>query len=205
MKAIFSFGNIMRYDTEHKQRTHQKLIEEASTAIRLFGPDNISVATIMAKAGLTHGGFYAHFKSKDELVAEAIAYMLEDRIKAFEKSLEGPDIAEALMYFIDAYLSPMHRDARDKGCAVTALNGDVARMSEDTKALFELGITRMINIFSDAFSQLQLLNPKALASSVLTEMVGALAVSRTLSNNELSDWLLENTRAGVKKRIGLST
>jgi TetR/AcrR family transcriptional regulator, transcriptional repressor for nem operon len=193
----------MRYDTEHKQRTHQKLIEEASAAIRLSGPDNISVASLMAKVGLTHGGFYAHFKSKDELVAETITYMLEDRIIAFEKSLEGPDLTEALSSYIDAYLSPMHRDARDKGCALTALNGDVARMSDDTKARFELGIERTLNILSDALSKLQILNPKELASSVLTEMVGALAISRTLSNLELSSWLLDNTRASVKKRIGL--
>lgn len=194
----------MRYDTEHKQRTHQKLLEEASAAIRLSGPDNISVASLMAKAGLTHGGFYAHFKSKEQLVTETINYMLEDRIKAFEKSLEGPDIVEALMHYIDVYLSPMHRDAPDKGCAVAALNGDVARMSVETKACFEFGVARTIDILTDAFSQLQILNPKALASAVLTEMVGALAISRTLSNNEFSTWLLDNARTSVKKRIGLN-
>ncbi len=193
----------MRYDTEHKQRTHQKLIKEASAAIRLHGPDNISVATLMAKVGLTHGGFYAHFKSKDDLVAETITYMLEERIKAFEKSFEGADLSEALASYIDSYLSPMHRDARDKGCAVTALNGDVARMSNDTKARFELGIQRTINILSDVLSKLHKADPKELASSVLTEMVGALAVSRTLLNSELSAWVLNNTRSSVKKRIGL--
>ena len=193
----------MRYDNEHKQRTHQKLIEEASAAIRLHGPDNISVATLMAKVGLTHGGFYAHFKSKDDLVAEAITYMLEERIKAFEKSFKGEDLSKALANYIDSYLSPMHRDARDKGCAVTALNGDVARMSNDTKARFELGIQLTINILSDVLSKLHKADPKELASSVLTEMVGALAVSRTLLNSELSAWVLNNTRSSVKKRISL--
>ena len=193
----------MRYDNEHKQRTHQKLIEEASAAIRLHGPDNISVAALMAKVGLSHGGFYAHFKSKDVLVAETITYLLEERVEAFEKSLEGADLSVALANYIDAYLSPLHRDTRDKGCAIVALNGDVARMSKDTKARFELGIQRSINILSDILIKLNKTNAEGLAGSVLTEMVGALAVSRTLSNTELSAWLLNNTRSSVKKRIGL--
>lgn len=193
----------MRYDNEHKQRTRQKLLEEASAAIREHGPDNMSVAALMAKVGLTHGGFYAHFKSKDELVAEAITYILEDRLEAFEKNLEGTDTSLALTNYIDLYLSPEHRDLRDKGCAVVALNGDVARMSSDTKMRFESGIKRTIHILSSTLNKLNKANSEELACSVLTEMAGALAVSRTLSNSELSDWVLSNARSSVKKRIGL--
>lgn len=193
----------MRYDNEHKQRTRQKLLEEASAAIREHGPDKISVAALMAKVGLTHGGFYAHFKSKDELVAEAITYILEERLEAFEKSLQGADTSIALTNYIDLYLSPGHRDLRDKGCAVVALNGDVARMSKDTKTHFESSMQRTINILSNTLNKLNKANSDELACSVLTEMVGALAVSRTLSNSELSDWVLNNARASVKKRIGL--
>lgn len=193
----------MRYDNEHKQRTRQKLLEEASAEIRQHGPDNISVANLMAKVGLTHGGFYAHFKSKDALVSEAITYVLEERIEAFKKSFEGDDISEALSNYIDMYLSVGHRDLRDKGCAVAALNGDVARMSSDTKARFELGVQRTINILSDILVKLNKENPDELACSIQTEMVGALAVSRTLLNTELSAWVLNNAKASVKKRIGL--
>ena len=193
----------MRYDNEHKQRTHQKLIEEASSAIRQHGPDNISVAALMSKLGLTHGGFYAHFKSKDDLVAETITYLLEERVEAFEKSLDGADLSVALANYIDLYLSPMHRDMRHTGCAIVALNGDVARMSNDTKARFDVGIQRTIKILSDIMIKLNKAYPEELAGSVLNEMVGALAVSRTLSNSELSAWVLNNTRSSVKKRIGL--
>jgi TetR/AcrR family transcriptional repressor of nem operon len=193
----------MRYDNEHKQRTRQKLLAEASAAIRLHGPDNMSVASLMSKVGLTHGGFYAHFKSKDDLVAEAISYVLEERINALEKNLEGADLSAALTNYIDLYLSPEHRDLRDKGCAVVALNGDVARMSNDTKARFESGIQRSIKILTDILMKLNKENSDELACSMLTEMVGALAVSRTLSNSELSVWVLDTTRSSVKKRIGL--
>lgn len=193
----------MRYDNEHKQRTRQKLLAETSAAIRLHGPDNISVAALMAKVGLTHGGFYAHFKSKDALIAEAINYVLEEPINALEKNFEDADISAALTNYIDLYLSPEHRDLRDKGCPVVALNGDVARMSSDTKACFESGIQRTINILSNTLNKLNKANSDELACSMLTEMVGALAVSRTLSNPELSVWVLNNARASVKKRIGL--
>ncbi len=193
----------MRYDNEHKQRTHQKLIEEASIAISEHGPENISVAALMAKVGLTHGGFYAHFKSKDDLVAEAITFILEQRVEAFDKSLNGADLSTALENYIDSYLSPKHRDMRDKGCAIVALNGDVARMSNDTKARFELGIQRTVNILSDILIKLNKPNPEELAASVFAEMVGALAISRTMYNSELAVWLLNNTRSNVRKRLGL--
>ena len=194
----------MRYDNQHKQRTHQKLIEEASAAIRQHGPDNISVAGIMTKVELTHGGFYAHFKSKDDLIAQAITYMLEERTEAFKKRLEGADISTALAYYIDTYLSTMHRDMRDKGCVVVALNGDIARMSDAVKIRFEQGIESTINILSNILMTLNKPDPKTLAASVLAEMVGAVAISRTLSDSKLSEWLLNNTRINVKGRIGLN-
>lgn len=200
---MINLWKFMRYDSEHKQRTHQKLLEEASSEIRQHGPGNISVAALMAKVGLTHGGFYAHFKSKDELVAEAISYGLEERVEAFEKNLQGADLSVALANYIDLYLSPGHRDLRDKGCAVVALNGDVARMSDETKVRFESGIQRTIKILADILMKLNKENPDELACSMLTEMVGALAVSRTLSNSALSAWVLDNARSSIKKRIGL--
>jgi hypothetical protein len=76
-------------------------------------------------------------------------------------------------------------------------------MSQDTKARFESGIQRTINILSDILNKLNKENPDELACSMLAEMVGALAISRTLSNSELSVWVLDNTRSSVKKRIGL--
>ena len=196
----------MRYDNEHKQRTHRKLIEEASAAIRLHGPDNISVAALMAKLGLTHGGFYAHFKSKDDLIAEAINYMLEERVKSFEKNLESAsDISVVLTNYIDLYLSPVHRDTRDKGCAVVALNGDIARMSDDTKVRFELGTQKMLTLLSTILAKLNKPQPESLAASVLSEMAGAVGIARAMSSAEQSEWLLNNTREIVKARIGITT
>src|ERR1700736_5346540 len=98
----------MRYDSEHKERTRERLLAEAATAIKTEGPDRIGIAAIMGKAGLTHGGFYAHFGSKEELVAAAIERMFEQTGASFRKRVDGLPPAEALAHFIDFYLSPLH-------------------------------------------------------------------------------------------------
>src|SRR5687768_11600573 len=100
----------MRYDRDHKARTRQKVLAEAAAAIREMGPDRIGVARLMAAAGLTHGGFYAHFKSKDALVAEAITEMFEQGYQAFLLATSGVDPAAGLARFVDGYLSSRHRD-----------------------------------------------------------------------------------------------
>jgi AcrR family transcriptional regulator len=114
----------MRYDAEHKAKTRERVLKEAAKAIREDGPDRIAVAGIMAKAGLTHGGFYAHFKSKDELVAAAIGEMFKDASTRFAKSTEGYSPNAGMVRYIDFYLSEDHRDRRATGCPVTALAAD---------------------------------------------------------------------------------
>src|ERR1700720_1681286 len=91
----------MRYNSEHKTKTRERLLEEAAAAIKLEGPERISIAAIMARAGLTHGGFYVHFDSKEELIAATIERMFEIVDRAFLRRIEGLEPAEALAYFID--------------------------------------------------------------------------------------------------------
>src|SRR5262245_31906728 len=118
----------MRYDSEHKERTRQRVLTEAAAAIRAHGPDGIGVAGLMAKAGLTHGGFYAHFKSKDDLVAQAISHMFEESRQRFLTHTDHADPAVALSRYIDMYVSERHRDTPEHGCPLPALSGDLARM-----------------------------------------------------------------------------
>src|ERR1700754_2740159 len=106
----------MRYGEDHKEQTRARVLQEAAREIRAKGPDGIGVAAIMARAGLTHGGFYAHFKSKDALVAAALDTMFEDMRARFERRASDADPRTALRAYVDFYLSAMHRDARDRGC-----------------------------------------------------------------------------------------
>jgi len=193
----------MRYEAEHKQRTRERVVQEASEAIRRHGPGKVGVAALMAKAGLTHGGFYAHFKSKDDLVVAAISHMFDDQYERFTKWTEGMPPAQAIGHFIERYLSPLHRDHPEKGCPVAALSAEVGRMSSKARKGFDAGVSRMVRGLADLIRALPRPDADTLATSVLAEMVGALAISRAVADPNLSRKTLEAARQSVKARIGL--
>ena len=194
----------MRYDSEHKQRTHEKVVRQAAAVIREHGPDGIGVAGLMAKAGLTHGGFYAHFRSKDELIAEAIAHMFDDRYEVFRKCMEGVEPARGLAAYIDGYLTVRHRDAPHRGCPLPSLSGDLARMPAAARKRFEAGTRRITDAIADVLRAMKRPDPEALAASVLSEMVGAMALARAVPSNDLSVQILNAARDSVKARIGVA-
>ena len=194
----------MRYNPEHKQRTHEKVLHEAAQAIRLQGPDRISIAELMTNAGLTHGGFYAHFKSKDELVAEAVDWMFAERRAAFAKYLESKAPADALATYIDMYLSPRHRDHREQGCPVAALGGDLVRLPELARERFDAGIRRLVSNLANLLQQCGHESPEPLAHSVFCEMLGALILSRNLLDRPLSGQILDTARNSLRTRLNLT-
>ena len=129
----------MRYDSDHKDRTKERLLKEAASAIRADGPDRVGVAAIMAKAGLTHGGFYAHFKSKNDLIEQAIGQMFDSAARRYETTTKDLDPGAALAAYLDFYLSRSHRDAPQRGCPLPALSGDLARMPAAARKRFTAG------------------------------------------------------------------
>jgi TetR/AcrR family transcriptional regulator, transcriptional repressor for nem operon len=193
----------MRYESEHKQRTRERVVEEASEAIRKHGPDKMGVAALMAKAGLTHGGFYAHFKSKDALILAAISHMFDHQIVTLLRVTGSAEPATGLAEYIDMYLSPLHRDRPDKGCPIAALSSDVGRMSTKAREVFGAGVSRMIDSLADVIRALPRQNPESLAASMVAEMVGALAIARAVADPQLSESVLRAARQSVKHRIGL--
>jgi TetR/AcrR family transcriptional repressor of nem operon len=194
----------MRYDAEHRQQTRDKVVRKAAEVVREFGPDKISVAELMAKVGLTHGGFYAHFKSKDDLVREAISHIFNERNEALKKILEDEGPAEGLSGYIDMYLSTPHRNRRDKGCPMAALIGDLARMPIAVRKRFDADIQGQADLIAGALTAMKQPQPDALAASVLAEMIGALAIARAVSDDETSNRIIEAARTNVKARIGLA-
>jgi TetR/AcrR family transcriptional repressor of nem operon len=193
----------MRYDSEHKERTRQRVLTEAAAAIRAHGPDGIGVAALMAKAGLTHGGFYAHFKSKDDLVAQAIEFMFEEMRQRFYAQTEHADPATALGQFIDRYVSTRHRDTPEHGCPLPTLSGELARMPVSARQRFTVGFENVSRAVAHWLGALGKPAPERLASSVVAEMVGAIALSRAVEDPATSDRILKTTRDALKTRIGL--
>jgi TetR/AcrR family transcriptional repressor of nem operon len=193
----------MRYDDNHKERTRARVLAEAAAAIRSKGVERVGVAEIMAGAGLTHGGFYAHFKSKDDLVTQAITHMFDASYAWFLRHTEAREPADALSNYIDAYLATSQRDDRAHGCPLAALSGDLPNMPELAKARFADGTERLVAALAKLMKRLGAKNPEALAWSALAEMAGALALSRTVSDAHTSTQILRNSRAMVRSRIGL--
>ena len=193
----------MRYDAEHKARTRAKVLEEAARAIRAEGPQNIGVAGVMSRAGLTHGGFYAHFGSKDALVAEAMAETFRDGAAMFERAISGRPPREALARYIDRYLSARHRDAPEAGCPLPALAGELSRLGPEARARFAEGVQRLTLRVQGLLEAADIGDAAAEASSVLSEMVGALSLARATPDPAQSEAILARSRAALRRRLGL--
>jgi TetR/AcrR family transcriptional repressor of nem operon len=194
----------MRYDAEHKQKTRERLLTEAAKAIRAEGPHKVGVAEVMAKAGLTHGGFYAHFASKDDLVAEAVDQMFQEAgARTVRRLGEGRAPAEALRAYVDFYLSRAHRDTRTSGCPLPFLSADAPRLPEAAQARFAQGAGRLAEAFSALLKELGAPEPDGVAASVLAEMVGAVTLSRAEPDPARADAILAHSKAAVLRRLGL--
>ncbi len=193
----------MRYDSEHKERTRARVLKEAAKAIRAEGPHRVGVAGMMAKAGLTHGGFYAHFASKDDLVVAAMSQMFEEASAKFDRLTAGKPPAAALRAYIDFYLSRQHRDARDTGCPLPSLSADLPRLGVAARQQFAAGVAGLTARVEGLLSTLGRPNPEMLASSLLAEMVGALSLARGVGDPKQSDAILKASRVTLKLRLKL--
>ncbi len=193
----------MRYDDEHKEKTRAKVLQVASRAIREDGPGGVGVAAIMAEAGLTHGGFYAHFKSKDDLVTEAIGQMFRDASGKFAATTGDMPPAEALAAYIGFYLSRSHRDVRSAGCPLPSLSADLARLPAEAQGVFGGGVARLTGYIAEKLQAMGEPEPQALAGSVLSELVGAVSLARAVADPVQSDAILKASRASLRARLGL--
>jgi len=194
----------MRYSSDHKSETRERVLREAASEIRAKGPAGIAVAGIMARAGLTHGGFYAHFASKDELVAEAISAMFVDARGRFDRGLAETDPRAALSTYVEFYLSKRHRDSRERGCPLAALSSDLSRLGDEPRARFGQGLETLTHWIGKALAGLGIADPDREASSMLAELVGALSLSRAAADPAQSDAILERSKAAIALRYGLA-
>jgi TetR/AcrR family transcriptional repressor of nem operon len=194
----------MRYSESHRDETHTKILKLAGRALRMKGPGGVAVAEVMKEAGLTHGGFYAHFKSKDALIAEALAGVFVQARKKFAAAVEGLPPRHALAAYIDFYVSPRHRDGREHGCPLTALNSDMPRQSKHVREVFGAGMDSLILGMRTLIENAKVPGDAAsLAPSVISAMVGAVSVARSVPDKQLSDEMLANARESIKARLGV--
>ena len=193
----------MRYDATHKQQTRQRVLRVAAKAIRSEGAHRVGVAGVMCEAGLTHGGFYAHFDSKDALVAAAIGQMFEESLTHWERETQGRGDAEGLAVYVDLYLSAKHRDRPDTGCPIAALACELPRLDAAARETFAAGARRLADAIAQPLSRLGHADASTLATSVMAELVGALALARCEPDRARSDALLAASRDALHRRLGL--
>ncbi len=202
--GIISLELAVRYDAEHKARTYERVLDEAVRVIRLDGPGQIGVADIMQRAGLTHGAFYAHFESKDSLVLAALQRMFADSRLALETASAGQPPAAALRAYVRFYLSRKHRDSREAGCPLPLLSSGLPHMGEAACRLFQQGVAEKTELLGSLLAKIGRPDPHGLASSGLSEMIGALTLSRAVADSRQSDLILRRSRDSLLTRFGLT-
>jgi len=179
----------MGHSQADKAQTHQRLVRAAAGQFRDKGIDGISLAELMKLLGLTHGGFYKHFASRDELVGEAVDYALADGDQTM-RGLLFKDGKPDLAHFVGTYLSEAHRDSRATGCTIAALSADVARKGEDLHAPFRDQIERNIGTLSEALEGVPAGQRRDQALLLLSALYGALSMARAAGDSRLSQEVL---------------
>jgi TetR/AcrR family transcriptional repressor of nem operon len=187
----------MRYSKDHKQATRQRILEAAGRRFKQEGIDGAGVAAVMSDAGLTNGAFYAHFASKEDLVANVLADQLRAQRQSFDAQPPGRGGLEA---FIRSYLSPQHRDEYADGCPSAALLDEIARRPAATKQVYT---DELMGVIDDIASRLDPTDPEAAQTDALSLfglMLGTLQLARALTDRNQSDQLLDR---GVETAIKL--
>jgi TetR/AcrR family transcriptional repressor of nem operon len=192
----------MRYSKDHKTETHARIVENASVLLREKGAEGIGVAALMKEAGLTHGGFYAHFESRDALIAEAFAHAMDETMIKWRKRAEGAAEGERLAAIVNGYLTRTHRDNVGNGCALPAIGAEVPRASLKTRKEAAAKVDDMIKMVAQQISGLTPKVAKKQAISSLSTMLGTLVLARMAGTGDLSDEILE---AGREAALAIET
>ena len=190
----------MRYSREHKLETHARIVKKASVRLREKGAHGIGVADLMKEAGLTHGGFYAHFDSREALVIEAFAYAMDRANERWRKVAEQTPPEKRFATIVESYLTPVHRDDPGHGCAVPALGAEIARESPKTRRAFAAKLEQMINMMADQIPDLPRKTARKQAAAALATMMGTLVLARIAGSGEFSDEILGAGREAVLGR-----
>lgn len=187
----------MRYSKDHKAETHARIVAKAAVRLREKGLHGVGVADLMKDAGLTHGGFYAHFDSREALVIEAFSRTMDASIRNWRKLAETTPPAKRLSAMVENYLSPQHRDAPGQGCAVPTLGGDIVRESPKTRRAFAAKIEDMVEILREMTPQPSHPEAKRDALATMSTLVGSLLLARIAGNGALSEEILQAGRDAV--------
>jgi TetR/AcrR family transcriptional repressor of nem operon len=186
------------YSKAEKVKTHKRIVAKASRKFREEGLEGVGIAELMKEAGLTVGGFYKHFDSRDDLVAEAVSTAFGTWKRHVDDAASGgPPFTYAKL--IDDYLNEVHRDSPGTGCAMGALVGEIARSGKRTRALASEEIRNNLQLIADLLPGKDKRAARSKAIMTYSALVGAISLARAVSDEALSREILKTVAEGLKK------
>jgi len=184
----------MRKSKQETAETRQRIVAAAAAEFRRNGIEGTGLADLMAAAGLTHGGFYKHFESKEQVVDESLALAIESMVGEWQKTLSASPGRRGLDNAIGGYLSTEYRDNVAGGCPFVALGGEVSRSTEVVRETATTGFLQLVELIA---GQLEGLSPAAAKNEalfMLTSMIGAVTMARVVTDPGLSATILRQAR-----------
>ena len=178
-----------RPDPSRKEATHERIVEAAARAIRRSGYSGTGVADIMKDAGLTHGGFYAHFESREAMLAEAADRAGAESVATLERIAAGAPPEKALQTLMRAYLSKEHLEGVESGCPMAALGSEMPRQAPEVRRAATRRIKEAIDLVARQLPDWGKPGAHEQALATLSTMVGALVLARAVDDPKLSDAL----------------
>lgn len=186
----------MKVTKEKAEENRRQVIETSSRLFREKGFDGVGVNTLMQAAGLTHGGFYKQFESKDDLIAKATKAALDDTAKRMSSAI-GKDKRASLEKTVSLYLSEQHRDGVSEGCAFAALGPDVARHGAEVRKVMQRGVEDQLAVLESLVETDGEISSREEAIATMATMVGALVLARSVENAALSQEILNAAAKSV--------
>ena len=182
----------MGHSQADKAQSRQRILDAAALQLRELGLSGVSIGDLMKSAKLTHGGFYGHFSSRDDLIAEALEKALRDGEESAIRtgSTKGP---RTLKSFLNSYLSKTHRDNPRTGCAISALAGDVARADIRARSIMSDRLGKYFDNIKDIADE----DDNDFAMAVMSMVIGAVTLSRVMKDEKISDKLLLAARKAI--------
>ncbi|MDE1179367.1 TetR/AcrR family transcriptional regulator [Paraburkholderia sp.] len=184
----------MRKSRAETAETRQRIVEVAAHAFRAKGIQATGLADVMADAGLSHGGFYRHFDSKDQLVAEACATAVSGMIGSLEASSGGDNGVEGLKAVIDTYLSLEHRDGWASGCPLAGMGSELVRADEQTRNVASRGFDELVQVLEKRIEDRPGRAVQSDAVFAVAAMIGAVTISRIITDPDASAAVLKAVR-----------
>jgi TetR/AcrR family transcriptional regulator, transcriptional repressor for nem operon len=187
----------MRKSRLETAETRQRIVEAASSKFRLQGIGSTGLADFMNEAGLTHGGFYKHFASKDQVVQESVALAADSLQETLEGALAATPANRGVKAIIDRYLSPDHLDNVIGGCPFVALSGELARGSEEVRQIATKSLVDIVELIASQLTDMPMAAARKKAWVMLSTMLGAMSVARIVIDEALSVSILREARKSL--------